>query len=524
MRKRASRLRTVFLVAVALVAVAAAAPASAWGTHPATGNGNDQFAGALELDFFSEQEDNTDNPAASIQNPEEYTVNASPPFPELCDGEKMGATLWWFVTGTGGPVTVTTRGSEFDTLLSVFNDQTGEFVDCVDDIPGSLQGEISFPTTEGVTYSLQVGGLCDDHDTCASPEVGTVFIDAYDAPVNDNRGSARTVNAGTPLTAQDNFGATLESGEQTSCEGRSYGKTVWYRWVAPGTGDAVFSASSSNVALDPVLSIYLGGGPSVGCNDDVSGTDTQARVSRRVQAGETYFIQVGGFGPGQGADDGNFSMSVQFTLDTDLDDDGSSPPADCDDGNAAIRPGAPDVNNGINDDCAGLTDPDRDSDGHARPPEGGDCDDARARVNPGARDVRGNRVNEDCRGGAAPFRRLRSDTDYSYNFSGSGILITTPLAVKGVPRGARVALTCRRSNGNRCGKFRERRRRRPVAFEQMRGKQLPAGTVIVIRVTKRNHIGRFIEITIRRGRDPRKDIDCMNPGASKPREKCPSRR
>jgi Putative metal-binding motif len=514
----------VFLVAVALVAVAAAAPASAWGNHTGPNTGNDLFAGALELEFFSEQQDRTDSPAASIENPEEYTVNAAPPFPELCDGQKMGATLWWFVTGTGGPVTVTTRGSGFDTLLSVFNDQTGEFVDCVDDIPGSFQGEISFPTTAGVTYSLQVGGLCNNQSTCASPAVGRVFIDAYNAPVNDNRGSARTVTAGNPLTAQDNFGATLESGEARKCGDRDYGKTVWYRWVAPATGDAVFSASSSSVNLDPVLTAYLGSGGPVGCNDDVSPSDTQARVGRRVQAGETYFLQVGGFGLGQGADDGNFSLSIQFTPDNDLDDDGSSPPADCNDGNAAIHPGAADINNGIDDNCDGIVDPDRDSDGYARPPLGSDCDDARAGVNPGARDVRGNRVNEDCRGDAAPFRRLRSDTDYSFNFLGSGIVITTPLAVRGVPRGARVALTCRRSNGNQCGKFRERRRRRPIAFEQMDGKQLPAGTVIVIRVTKRNHIGRFIEITIRRGRDPRKDFDCMNPGTSKPRERCPSRR
>jgi hypothetical protein len=519
--------RTVVAAGLAVAAVAAAAPASAWGDHTGPGNGNDLFDGALELDFFSEQQDRTDSPAADIEDPEEYTVNAEPPFPELCDGEKMGATLWWFVTGTGGSVTVTTRGSEFDTLLSVFNDQTVEFVDCVDDIPGSLQGQISFPTTAGVTYSLQVGGLCDDQVTCAAPEVGEVFIDAYDAPGNDKRASATTVDAGSPVTGQDNFGATLESGEVTTCGNADYGKTVWYRWVAPATGDAVFSASSSSVNLDPVLTAHLGTGGPVGCNDDVSPSDTQASLGRRVQSGETYFLQVGGFGPGQGADDGNFSFAVAFTRDNDLDDDGSSPPADCNDNNPAIHPGAVDVNNGINDDCRGLTDPDLDGDGYARPPDGADCDDtpgAGTSIHPGARDIRGNRRDEDCRGGPAPFRRLRSDTDYSFNFRGSGIVITTPLAVRGVPKGARVSLTCRRRNGGRCGKFRERRRAKPVAFEQMRGKQLPAGTVIVIRVTKPNHIGRFIEITVRRGRDPRKEFDCMNPGTSKPRNKCPALR
>jgi hypothetical protein len=183
------------------------------------------------------------------------------------------------------------------------------------------------------------------------------------------------------------------------------------------------------------------------------------------------------------------------------------------------------VNNGINDDCTGLTDPDRDSDGFARPPEGGDCNDTPGvgrGINPAARDVRGNRVDEDCRGGPAPFRRLRSDTDYSFNFAGSGIVITTPVLIRGVPRGSRVRLTCRTSNRKSCGNFGTRRRGKPVKFGRLRGKRLAAGTVLVVRVTKPNYIGRFIRITVRRRKDPRKQFMCMNPGTSKPRKKCPS--
>jgi hypothetical protein len=526
MSRRASQLGGVFLLAVAFVAAAAAAPESGWGNHTGPGTGNDQLSGALELEeFFTEDFDFTDDPAASIQSGEPFTVAG----PGFCENEEMGATLWWFVAGNGGPITVTTRGSDFDTLVAVYRGDTGDSVGCSNNVAADvLQAELVFPSIAGVDYLIQVGGLCLPSDqTCQSPRRGLVVINTFDAPANDDRANARALTAGSPLTGQDNFGATVESGEQAACGDRPYGKTVWYRWVAPATGDAVFSASSSNAALDPVLSLHLGGGPSVACNDDVSDTDTQAQVSRRVEAGETYLVQVGGFGANQAADDGSFSMAVQFTPDADLDDDGSSPPADCNDLNAAVHPGASDINNGIDDDCTGVTDPDLDADGYKRPPEGPDCNDtpgAGRATNPGARDIPGNRVNEDCRGAPAPFKRLRSDTDYSWNFKGSGIEITTPLVVRGVPRGGRVRLTCSRQNGSSCGKFRRRRGAKPVKFAQLRGKDLPAGTVMVIRVTKAAHIGRFIEITIRQGREPQKEFSCMNPGSSRPRNRCPLRR
>ena len=98
---------------------------------------------------------------------------------------------------------------------------------------------------------------------------------------------------------------------------------------------------------------------------------------------------------------------------------------DCDDGSAAIYPGALDVCNGIDDDCDGVVDPtfedgtwyaDLDGDGHGDPaliipatcgvPEGAvnvadDCDDSDAAVFPGAIEVC-NEVDDDCDGVTDP--------------------------------------------------------------------------------------------------------------------------
>ncbi len=81
--------------------------------------------------------------------------------------------------------------------------------------------------------------------------------------------------------------------------------------------------------------------------------------------------------------------------------DGAVVPADCDDADAAIRPGARGViDNGIDEDCSGADteDLDRDADGSVRP---ADCNDANGAVRPGAADVTDNGLDEDCSGADA---------------------------------------------------------------------------------------------------------------------------
>ena len=80
----------------------------------------------------------------------------------------------------------------------------------------------------------------------------------------------------------------------------------------------------------------------------------------------------------------------------DGDSDGFATTVDCNDANAAIRPGAPEVfGNGVDEDCNGRDDVNRDvdRDGFAVPI---DCDDSNAAIRPGALEIRGNAVDENC--------------------------------------------------------------------------------------------------------------------------------
>jgi len=75
------------------------------------------------------------------------------------------------------------------------------------------------------------------------------------------------------------------------------GKTVWYRVVTEATG--VVTASTAGSTFDTVLAIYTGSSLAslheIACNDDVSGDDTTSEVLFGAVAGETYFLQLGGF-------------------------------------------------------------------------------------------------------------------------------------------------------------------------------------------------------------------------------------
>ena len=98
------------------------------------------------------------------------TCPEPPPF------DAVGHTLWFSFTGTGGPVTIDSGGSNFDTVVAVYDDELNELA-CIDDnefepVGFTFQGALTVDTVEGDTYYVQAGGFLDLFDRRPKPNSG----------------------------------------------------------------------------------------------------------------------------------------------------------------------------------------------------------------------------------------------------------------------------------------------------------------------------------------------------------------
>ena len=128
-------------------------------------------------------------------------------------------------------------------------------------------------------------------------------------PVNDFFTNATTLVGFSGAVAGDNILATVEPNEPQP--GLPFGgvpaSSVWYRWVAPADGIAVFDTLASANQLDTVLLAYDGTNlltaVQVAINDDFPAPliGVPSLISWFAQAGREYRIEVAGWSPGVGS-------------------------------------------------------------------------------------------------------------------------------------------------------------------------------------------------------------------------------
>ena len=256
--RSASRLQITAAILATLV-VGALLPATASANH------NDDFADAAPLNRNTLVSDN--NVGTSIEPPEAFTRTGS-----LCEGQAMGGTLWWKFVGNGQPVTVSTRGSVVtDTLLGVWANGT-TLSACSDDVASDKRwSEVRINTVNGTTYWVQAGSLClgfDGAGDCDDWNEGNLSVAAWTLPGNDSRGGAIDIHH-HHLISSETRGAREDGGEITQCRTSPFGKTTWYRFVAPSKGDAHFNVTG----FDTVVAVYDGDSPNfIDCYDDPTKT------------------------------------------------------------------------------------------------------------------------------------------------------------------------------------------------------------------------------------------------------------
>jgi hypothetical protein len=103
------------------------------------------------------------------------------------------------------------------------------------------------------------------------------------------------------VTTGSNQGATSQPGEPVHA-GVGGGKSVWWRWRAPASGDTMIATVGSD--FDTVLAVYRGGRvrnlSEIASNDDGEGLGLQSMVRFDAQAGVNYRIAVDGFNGAEG--------------------------------------------------------------------------------------------------------------------------------------------------------------------------------------------------------------------------------
>ncbi len=205
------------------------------------------------------------------------------------DGYPAYASIWYRWTAPqDGLATISTAGSNFDTILAVYRGSTLGTVSYVtsNDEDGTLStSAVKFVAYAGVTYRIAVDGYFGD--------MGTVRLSLnlrtdLPKPTNDFYADATPLAGGFIDLTSANYFATMEPGELTpTLDG---GTSVWWIWEAPTDERYLITTTDSN--FDTILSVY-NGTSLVAWNDDAE--DHTSAVHVNTKKGTRYAISIQGY-------------------------------------------------------------------------------------------------------------------------------------------------------------------------------------------------------------------------------------
>ncbi len=113
--------------------------------------------------------------------------------------------------------------------------------------------------------------------------------------------TALPLAGGSASVVRTNLGFTKESGEPFHA-GNPGGKSIWWRWVAPASGD--FTLSTAGTPFNTLMAVYTGTTVSslthIASDNNSLGDTNRSNVKLKASQGTTYYIAVDGYNGASG--------------------------------------------------------------------------------------------------------------------------------------------------------------------------------------------------------------------------------
>ncbi|MBS0196654.1 MAG: immunoglobulin domain-containing protein [Planctomycetes bacterium] len=246
-----------------------------------------------------------------------------------CTSTPPKADRWFsFTPTTSGNYRLETCGSNYDTLLSIFDGCLGSEIACNNDYTtgpssgcSSARSRIgSVGLNANQTYLIRLAAP----SSAFLSTTNLMNLSISTAPASAANDSCFT--AATAVIGTNPFDTTEASNDWTpTCQTNTtlLARDVWFAFTPTGRGK-LRAATCPGTSYNTVLSIHdaCGGGNQIACNDDasISGCSSQSIVSNvPVAGGVTYYIRVGG---GSSTAFGAGVLTLDFQCLADFNEDG----------------------------------------------------------------------------------------------------------------------------------------------------------------------------------------------------------
>ena len=225
-------------------------------------------------------------------------------------GNAGGHSVWWQATAVANSViTLSTLGSDFDTLLAVYTGSSVGSLSLVasnDDVSATVKSSfLSFDAVAGTDYHIAVDGW--------DGAFGTVVLNV-NPPVNDTFTDCIVLNGTHGTMSGHNVGATKEPNEPDHA-GNIGGHSVWFCWTSPVNQAVEVDTVGSD--FDSTLGVYIGDtvdNLTLVATDNDSGGNFTSRLGFKAGAGATYHIAVDGVSGASGSITLNWGLFPGLTV------------------------------------------------------------------------------------------------------------------------------------------------------------------------------------------------------------------